>query len=111
MDGWRADGRTQETHLATVMEILQSIRQAEMTPLLTRIFQSEGGTELMDCLMKYMYDLLGLVNSLERYADLFADTKEWRSRHRQAARPCLPHSLASHNSAQGRELVIALDMP
>lgn len=46
---------TQEVHLATVTEILQSIRQSDMTPLLTRIYQSEGGTELIDCLMKYIY--------------------------------------------------------
>ena len=36
-------------------EILQSIRQSEMSPILDRIYHSEGGTELIDVLMKYMY--------------------------------------------------------
>jgi len=50
-----ADERGKEIHLATVTEILQSIRQAEMSPMLQRIYQSEGGTELCDTLMKYLY--------------------------------------------------------
>lgn len=45
----------QEMHLATVTEILQSIRQAEMSPVLSNIYQSEGGSELLDVLMKYLY--------------------------------------------------------
>lgn len=36
-------------------EILQSIRQAEMTPMLQRIYSSQGGHELCDTLMKYLY--------------------------------------------------------
>lgn len=44
----------QEIHLATVIEILQSIRQSDMSPLLSRIYQSEGGSEVLDVLMKYM---------------------------------------------------------
>ena len=42
-------------HLATVVEILQSIKQADMSPMLSRIYGSEGGTELLDVLMKYLY--------------------------------------------------------
>jgi len=42
-------------HLQTVTEILQSIRQAEMTPMLQRIYSSQGGPELCDTLMKYLY--------------------------------------------------------
>ncbi len=49
-----ADG-SQEVHLATVVEILQSIKQADMSPMLSRIYSSEGGTELLDVLMKYLY--------------------------------------------------------
>lgn len=45
----------QELHLATVIEILQSIRQADMTPMLERIYKSEGGSEVLDTLMKYIY--------------------------------------------------------
>lgn len=45
----------QNLYLGTVTEILQSIRQAEMSPMLQRLYESEGGTELCDVLMKYMY--------------------------------------------------------
>lgn len=42
--------------MATITDILQSIRQAEMTPLLERIYQSPSdGPELCDVLMKYLY--------------------------------------------------------
>ncbi|KAI0994792.1 hypothetical protein K3495_g13390 [Podosphaera aphanis] len=44
-----------ELHLATVIEVLQSIKASEMAPLLRRIYQSEGGTEALDVLMKYLY--------------------------------------------------------
>jgi hypothetical protein len=46
---------TQETYLATVIEILQSIRQSDMSPILSRIYGAPGGTEALDVLMKYMY--------------------------------------------------------
>lgn len=36
-------------------EVLQSIKASEMTPMLQRIFQSEGGGEALDVLMKYLY--------------------------------------------------------
>jgi actin related protein 2/3 complex subunit 5 len=42
-----------------VTEILQSIRQSEMTPILQRIYQSEGGSEVCDTLMKYLYKGMG----------------------------------------------------
>jgi hypothetical protein len=45
----------QDVHLATVTEILQSIRQADMSPILSQIYSSPGGTEALDVLMKYMY--------------------------------------------------------
>ena len=35
--------------------MLQSIKQAEMTPMLTRIYDTEGGSDALDTLMKYMY--------------------------------------------------------
>jgi actin related protein 2/3 complex subunit 5 len=38
-----------------VLEILQSIRQADMTPMLERIYKSKGGSEVLDTLMKYIY--------------------------------------------------------
>ena len=54
-----ADEAGKAIHLTTVTEILQSIRQAEMTPLLQRIYQSEGGSEACDTLMKYLYKGMG----------------------------------------------------
>ncbi|KAI2622830.1 actin-related protein 2/3 complex subunit 5 [Xylaria nigripes] len=44
-----------DAHLQTVIEVLQSIKASEMTPMLQRIYDSEGGSELMDVLMKYLY--------------------------------------------------------
>jgi actin related protein 2/3 complex subunit 5 len=38
-----------------VTEILQNIRQADMTPILQRLYQSDGGSEVCDTLMKYLY--------------------------------------------------------
>ncbi|KAK3690777.1 hypothetical protein LTR37_018999 [Vermiconidia calcicola] len=50
-----ADEQGKAIHLTTVTEILQNIRQAEMTPILQRMYQSEGGSETCDTLMKYLY--------------------------------------------------------
>ncbi|KAI0018229.1 actin-related protein 2/3 complex subunit 5 [Xylariomycetidae sp. FL0641] len=44
-----------EAHMQTVVEVLQSIKASEMTPMLQRIHGSEGGGELIDVLMKYLY--------------------------------------------------------
>lgn len=41
--------------MQTVVEVLQSIKASEMTPMLQRIYASEGGSELLDVLMKYLY--------------------------------------------------------
>ncbi|KAI9751533.1 MAG: 40S ribosomal protein [Chaenotheca gracillima] len=49
------DDRAKEVHLATVVEVLQSIKQSDMSPMLTRMYQAEGGTEKLDVLMKYLY--------------------------------------------------------
>ncbi len=40
--------------LQMVTEVLQSIKASEMTPMLQRIYGSEGGSELLDVLMKYL---------------------------------------------------------
>jgi hypothetical protein len=45
----------QEIQLAAILEILQSIRQSDMSPVLSRIYKSDGGSEALDTLMKYMY--------------------------------------------------------
>ena len=52
--GASTDADEQEIHLATVIETLQSIKQADMSPMLSRIFASEGGPESLDVLMKYL---------------------------------------------------------
>jgi hypothetical protein len=53
---WLAHRRrwAQEVHLATVVEVLQSIKQSDMSPMLSRIYNSEGGPETLDVLMKYL---------------------------------------------------------
>jgi len=43
-----------ESHLQTVIEVLQSIKASEMTPMLQRIYASDGGSECLDVLMKYL---------------------------------------------------------
>ena len=48
------DERAKEVHLATVVEVLQGIRQAEMTKVLEAVCNGEGGAERGDCLMKYL---------------------------------------------------------
>lgn len=50
-----ADIGWQEVHLSTVVETLQSIKQSEMSPILNRIYDSDGGPESLDVLMKYLY--------------------------------------------------------
>ncbi len=46
-----------EAHLQTVIEVLQSIKASDMTPMLQRIYGTEGGSECLDVLMKYLYVL------------------------------------------------------
>ncbi|KAF1924019.1 Arp2/3 complex 16 kDa subunit ARPC5 [Didymella exigua CBS 183.55] len=50
-----ADDKGKEIYLAIVLEVLQSIRQAEIAQLLSRIYSAPGGTEALDVLMKYIY--------------------------------------------------------
>jgi len=49
------DTAAKEVHLATVVETLQSIKQSDMSPMLSRIYESEGGPESLDVLMKYLH--------------------------------------------------------
>ncbi|KFH48717.1 Actin-related protein 2/3 complex subunit-like protein [Hapsidospora chrysogenum ATCC 11550] len=44
-----------DAHLQTITEVLQSIKASEMSPLLKNIYASEGGSEALDVLMKYIY--------------------------------------------------------
>jgi actin related protein 2/3 complex subunit 5 len=50
-----ADAQGKEVYLGIVTEILQSIRQSDMSPILSRIYGAPGGTEALDVLMKYIY--------------------------------------------------------
>lgn len=49
------DDAVKDAHLHTVTEVLQGIKASEMSPLLKRIWGSEGGAEVLDVLMKYLY--------------------------------------------------------
>jgi actin related protein 2/3 complex subunit 5 len=40
--------------LQTVIEVLQSIKASDMTPMLQRVYASAGGSECLDVLMKYL---------------------------------------------------------
>ena len=48
------DDRAKEVHLATVIEVLQGIRQSEMLRVLEGVTSGDGGSERADCLMKYL---------------------------------------------------------
>ncbi|KAJ2899229.1 hypothetical protein MKZ38_003329 [Zalerion maritima] len=58
---YNGDNAARDAHLQTVLEVLQSIKASEMNPMLVRIFNSEGGSECLDVLMKYLYK--GMANS------------------------------------------------
>ncbi|KAF9889945.1 hypothetical protein FE257_006819 [Aspergillus nanangensis] len=49
------DDRAKEVHMAAVIDVLQGIRQSEMTRVLEGVCSGEGGSERADCLMKYLY--------------------------------------------------------
>ena len=49
------DDRAKEVHMATVVDVLQGIRQGEMTRVLDAVCTGDGGSERADCLMKYLY--------------------------------------------------------
>ena len=46
--------KKQDAHLQTVIEVLQSIKASDMTPMLQRIYSTPGGSECLDVLMKYL---------------------------------------------------------
>lgn len=51
---YAGDDAARDAHLQTVLEVLQSIKASDMTPMLQRIYASEGGSELLDVLIKYL---------------------------------------------------------
>ncbi|KAL2140059.1 hypothetical protein VTI28DRAFT_4306 [Corynascus sepedonium] len=52
-----------EAALQTVVEVLQSIKASDMTPMLQRIYASPGGSECLDVLMKYLYKGMAATSS------------------------------------------------
>ncbi|KAL9083667.1 MAG: hypothetical protein Q9159_005631 [Coniocarpon cinnabarinum] len=54
-----AEAAGKDVHTQLLIEILQSIRASDMSPLLSRLYQSPGGPELLDTLMKYLYKGMG----------------------------------------------------
>ncbi|KAK3297958.1 actin-related protein 2/3 complex subunit 5 [Chaetomium fimeti] len=52
-----------EAALQTVIEVLQSIKASEMTPMLQRVYASPGGSECLDVLMKYLYKGMAATSS------------------------------------------------
>ncbi|KAF4123873.1 actin related protein 2/3 complex, subunit 5 [Geosmithia morbida] len=48
-----------DMYLQTIIEVLQSIKASEMTPLLKNIYASDGGSEALDVLMKCIYKGMG----------------------------------------------------
>ncbi|OKL60378.1 hypothetical protein UA08_04096 [Talaromyces atroroseus] len=57
------DQQAKDVHLATVIDVLQGIRQGEMLKVLEGVISGEGGTERADCLMKYIYKGMAVQSS------------------------------------------------
>ncbi|KAK5662866.1 hypothetical protein OQA88_6277 [Cercophora sp. LCS_1] len=55
MPVYNGSDSAKDAHLQTVIEVLQSIKASEMTPMLQRIYGTPGGSECLDVLMKYLY--------------------------------------------------------
>ncbi|KAH6900133.1 actin-related protein 2/3 complex subunit 5 [Thelonectria olida] len=52
---YNGDDAAKDAHLQTIIEVLQSIKASDMSPLLKSIYGTEGGNECLDVLMKYIY--------------------------------------------------------
>lgn len=60
---YNSSSAVKDLHLATVIEVLQSIKASDMTPLLKRILEGEGGVDILDVLMKYIYKGMAVYSS------------------------------------------------
>jgi actin related protein 2/3 complex, subunit 5 len=49
------DEPAKQVHLTTVLEVLQGIRQSDVSRILTEMLKQPGGSALGDTLMKYIY--------------------------------------------------------
>lgn len=72
------DDRAKEVHLATVIEVLQGIRQGEMTRILEAVCSGQGGSERADCLMKYLYVLVSSLFFCYHFWRLYAEAVTFR---------------------------------
>ncbi len=102
-------------------EVLQSIKASEMTPMLQRIYQAEGGNDALYVLMKYLLVTLPHVPTLYETIPTSlrsweagkyilrihpaADTKEWPplETHQRTARASHHRALVSRKWAADRE--------
>lgn len=72
------DERAKEVHMAAVIEVLQGIRQGEMSRVLEGVCGAgANGSERADCLMKYLYVFDHSI-SLRKRLLTRAGIKEWR---------------------------------
>ena len=53
------DESAKQVHLTTVLEVLQGIRQSEVSRILQEMMGQQGGNALADTLMKYIYKGMG----------------------------------------------------
>lgn len=49
------DDQAKQVHLSTVLEVLQGIRQSDVSRILNEMLKQQGGSALGDTLMKYIY--------------------------------------------------------
>ncbi|KPM39445.1 hypothetical protein AK830_g7131 [Neonectria ditissima] len=59
---YNGDDGAKDAHLHTLIEVLQSIKASDMSPLLKSIYGTEGGSEYLDVLMKYIYKGMATVH-------------------------------------------------
>ncbi|KAH7155278.1 actin-related protein 2/3 complex subunit 5 [Dactylonectria estremocensis] len=52
---YNGEDGAKDAHMQTILEVLQSIKASDMSPLLKSIYGTEGGSECLDVLMKYIY--------------------------------------------------------
>ncbi|KAI5462246.1 putative Arp2/3 complex subunit Arc16 [Mariannaea sp. PMI_226] len=65
---YNGEDAAKDAHLQTILEVLQSIKASDMSPLLKSIYGSEGGSECLDVLMKYIYKGMATGGSPSRSA-------------------------------------------
>jgi actin related protein 2/3 complex, subunit 5 len=53
------DESAKQVHLTTVLEVLQGIRQSDVSRILNEMLKQQGGNALGDTLMKYLYKGMG----------------------------------------------------